>query len=420
MKNSWKQKFFIIYAGQAFSIIGSAAVQFAIVWYLTLQTESAMILTTAAIIGFLPSALLGPFAGVWIDRYNRRTVMICADGLVALSSIVLGAAFLMMKHPPIPFIYAILFIRGIGTTFHTPAMQAAVPMLVPKDQLTKAGGWGSFITSGSNMLGPLLGAFLMGAISIEAIMLVDIMGAAFAIVCLLFVKIPDIPKTEKQVNFWQEVRQGVRALKDNKLLRAALPQIVCVGILYFPLSSLFPLLVLTHYNGGAMHNGFVDVSFALGMLLSSIFLGLWGGTKKRLLMVSCAIIIMGIATVIIGMLPASLFLVCVLFTFVMGNTAAFFNVPFYAYVQESTVPQDMGKVMSLLMTVFTIANPVGLALSGPISEITGVSKWFLFSGIALIGMGIICFLRTRSPEIEYLTNKSRMETFTNLEGNDDN
>ncbi len=413
MKNQWMKLFFTIYVGQAFSIIGSAAVQFAIIWYLTLQTESAITLTMAAIVGFLPGALLGPFAGVWIDRYNRRTVMILADGVIALSSVSLAVEFVLLDNPPIIFIYTILFFRGIGATFHMPAIQAVIPTLVPADQLTKAGGWGNFITSGSNLLGPLLGALLMGIIPIAGVMLVDILGAAFAIICLLFVKIPDIPHQTDKPRFFKELKQGIKALKGNRLLMKALPQVVCVGILYFPLSSLFPLLVLTHYHGGALHNGFVEVSFASGMLISSILLGIWGGVKQKFLMVSLAIMLLGGSAITAGMLPASLFVLCILCTFLMGITATFFNVPFYAYVQESTNPQDMGKVMSLLLTVFTLANPIGLGLSGPISEVIGVNQWFVFSGVALIAVGLLCLVQTKKPEIEYLSKQAGLQNEMN-------
>ncbi len=142
---NWKKQFAIIYTGQAFSILGSAAVQFAVIWWLTIQTGSAITLTIASVASFLPNMLIGPFAGVWIDRYNRRTVMIAADGLVALSSIVLGAAFVLLQTPPIWFIYIVYILRGLGNTFHGPAMQAAIPMFVPTDMLTKAGGWGNMI-----------------------------------------------------------------------------------------------------------------------------------------------------------------------------------------------------------------------------------------------------------------------------------
>ena len=171
---NWKKQFVVIYTGQAFSILGSAAVQFAVIWWLTVQTESAITLTIASIVTFLPNMLLGPFAGVWIDRYNRRTVMIAADGLVALSSVILGAAFLLLPAPPIWFIYLVLFLRGLGNTFHAPAMQAAIPTFVPAEMLTRAGGWGNMIQSVSNMLGPVLGAALMSFFPIASIMLVDI------------------------------------------------------------------------------------------------------------------------------------------------------------------------------------------------------------------------------------------------------
>ena len=179
MHKNWKKQFALIYAGQAFSLLGSAAVQFAVIWWLTIQTESAMTLAMASIVAFIPTMVLGPFAGVWIDRYNRRSVMIAADCLVALSSLILGIVFLVVETPPIWFIYCILFVRGLGNTFHGPAMQATIPMLVPVEMLTKAGGWGSFVNSASAMLGPVLGAALMAFLPIASIMLVDILGAIF-------------------------------------------------------------------------------------------------------------------------------------------------------------------------------------------------------------------------------------------------
>ena len=403
---SWKRRFVIIYTGQAFSIIGSAAVQFAIIWYLTLRTESSVTLTTAAIVGFLPTALLGPFAGVWIDRYNRRTVMMLADGLTALSSALLAIVFWLHGDAPVWFIYTILFLRGVGTTFHAPAIRAAIPTFVPAEQLTKAGGWSSFITSGSNLLGPMLGAVLMEMLPVVAVMMIDILGAVFAIVCLMFVRIPDVPRQSEKIHFAQDMKDGIRALTGNRLLMAGLPQIVLVGILFMPLNSLFPLLVLTHFGGGALHNGAIDVCFASGMLLSSVIIGIWGGMKRKFKMISISIIVIGFAAVIIGLLPSSAFWALIICVFVMGHMATYFNVPFYAYVQESTAPELLGKVMSLILTFFTLANPIGLALAGPLSDIIGVNQWFLYSGIALAAVGVLSLLRTHRHESTFLARNA--------------
>ena len=342
---NWKKKFITIYTGQAFSLLGSAAVQFAVIWWLTVQKESAITLTLATAASFLPNILLGPFAGVWIDRYNRRTVMIAADGLVAVSSAVLGIAFLMTGAPDVWFIYLILFIRGLGNTFHTPAMQAAIPMFVPVEMLTKAGGWGNLIVSVSTMLGPALGAGLMAVLPIAAIMLVDIIGAVFAIGCLLTVAIPDIPQSAGKVHILEDVKKGLAAMWSNKPLRAAFFPIIFSSILYMPLGSLFPLLVRVHYAGGILPAG-----------------GFWG------------------------------FVVCCFF---MGASGTFFNVPLMAYIQETVAPEMMGKVFSMLTTAMTLATPFGLLIAGPVSEAAGVECWFWASGLLMVLAGGLCMAMTR-------------------------
>lgn len=394
-RSNWKRMFFLIYTGQAFSLLGSAAVQFAIIWWLTVQTESAITLTAATIASFLPNLLLGPFAGVWIDRYPRRTVMMAADALVALSSAALGAAFLQPGWPPIWFVFLMLFVRGVGNTFHAPAMQAAIPMLVPPELLAKAGGWGNLIVSISTLLGPALGALLMARLPLAPIMLVDIAGAAFAIVCLLMVTIPEIPPQREKQHLWADLQQGIRAMGDNKPLMAAFFPILAASILYMPLGALFPLLVRVHYQGGAWHNAVVECVFSGGLLLSSLAMGLWGSMKRRFLMIASAIGALGLAAFAGGILPPEGFWGFAVCCLVMGASGTFFNVPLVAHIQETVAPKQMGKVLSLLTTAMTLATPIGLVLAGPISEAAGVRRWFAGSGLLMAAAGLLCFLTTR-------------------------
>lgn len=397
-KLHWKKTFLTIYTGQAFSLLGSAAVQFAVIWWLTAYTESAITLTLATIVSILPNMLLGPFAGVWIDRYNRRTVMIAADSLVALSSVALGIAFWIYSAPPIWFVFAILFVRGIGNTFHSPAMQAAIPMFVPSEMLTKAGGWGNLITSVSTMLGPALGAGMMAVIPIAPIMLVDIIGAALAILCLLTISLPDVPGSGEPVHLFSDTKQGFLAMKENKPLMAAFIPVIFASMLYMPLGSLFPLLVRTHYTGGAAHNAVAEFAFSAGVLVSSLVMGIWGGLKKRFLMISMAICTLGLAAFCSGILPMEGFLGFVACCFIMGASGTFFNVPLMAHIQETVAPQMMGKVFSLLTTAMTLATPFGLILAGPVSEVIGVQLWFAGSGIVMAAIGIVCHFSTRKYE----------------------
>lgn len=391
----WKRTFITIYMGQAFSLLGSAAVQFAVIWWLTEYTESAITLTLATIVSFLPNMLLGPFAGVWIDRYNRRSVMIAADGLVALSSAALGVAFWVYSAPPIWFVLTVLFIRGVGNTFHSPAMQAAIPMFVPGEMLTKAGGWGNLITSVSTMLGPALGAGMMAVFPIAPIMLVDILGAVLAIACLLTISLPDVPGNGEKVHLLSDTKQGFHAMKENRPLMAAFIPVILASVLYMPMGSLFPLLVRVHYMGGAGHNAVVEFVFSAGLLVSSLVMGIWGGLKKRFLMISTSILMLGVAAFCGGILPEEGFIGFVICCFIMGASGTFFNVPLMAHVQETVAPQMMGKVFSMLTAAMTLATPVGLILAGPISEAVGVHLFFAGSGFLMAVVGIVCFFSTR-------------------------
>ena len=250
------------------------------------------------------------------------------------------------------------------------------------------------------MVGPMLGALLIELMPMSAIMLVDIGGAAFAILCLMFVHIPDVPQTAGRPQLLADMKQGLAVMRANRPLMAVFWPMMLMSILYMPLGSLFPLLIRVHFLGGAWHTGIAEVAFAGGLLVSSLVIGMWGGMKKRFLMASLAVAMLGLATMVSGALPPEgfwLFLICCFF---MGSAGTFLNVPIMAYTQESTAPEMMGKVFSLLMTAMTLTMPIGLLVAGPACELIGVEVWFFWSGVALVGTGAFCRLTTRRYDAE--------------------
>lgn len=152
----------------------------------------ALALTIASVVGLLPQAIIGSFAGVWIDRFNRKKIMIFADAAVALSSLFLCVLFLL-DYQSLSFVYVVLLIRAIGETFHKPAVQALIPQLVPSAELTKAGGFGQMINSACSMIGPMLGALLMSITTLPYAMLIDVIGAILAILTLSLVHVSNPP-----------------------------------------------------------------------------------------------------------------------------------------------------------------------------------------------------------------------------------
>lgn len=179
---NWKQKFFTIWSGQAISLISSAILQMAIIFHLTEKTGSAMVLSVASLIGFMPYAILGPVIGVLVDRYNRKMIMILADLIIAAAGAVL-AVIAMYMELQVWMIMVVLFIRSVGTAFHSPALSAVTPLLVPEDKLTICAGYTQSLQSIGYIISPAIAAFLYSFWALNAIIAIDVVGAVIACIC---------------------------------------------------------------------------------------------------------------------------------------------------------------------------------------------------------------------------------------------
>ena len=187
--SDWKKTYFIIWTGQAFSLLGSELVQFALVWYLTKKTGSASVLAFASFVALIPKVLISPFSGALIDRWNRQRVMIFADAAIAVSTIFLALIF-WIGQIQIWHIYAIMFIRSLGSGFHWPAMLASTPLMVPKEQLSRISGLNQTLRGVLGIIAPVAAALLLEFLPIYGILSIDVITAIIAIFPLLFVVIP--------------------------------------------------------------------------------------------------------------------------------------------------------------------------------------------------------------------------------------
>lgn len=136
MNKNWKKNIFLFLASQTISLFGSSLVQYAIMWHITLKTQSGVMMTIAIICGFVPTLFLSPFAGVWADRYNRKTLIMLSDSMIALSTLVLAIVFLM-GYDSLWMLFVASAIRALGAAVQMPAVGAFLPQLVPEDKLTK-------------------------------------------------------------------------------------------------------------------------------------------------------------------------------------------------------------------------------------------------------------------------------------------
>jgi len=154
---NWKRVFGIIWTGQLFSTLSSSVVGYAVVFWLSIETQSAQVLAFSTIAVLLPQMLIGPFTGVFVDRWNRRRTMIIADSFIAVCTLIMAMLFIK-GNVKISFVYLLLVMRSVGSAFHVPAMQASIPLLAPESELMRISGINQIIQSVSVIAGPALKA----------------------------------------------------------------------------------------------------------------------------------------------------------------------------------------------------------------------------------------------------------------------
>lgn len=403
-KSGWKRPFYTIWSGQAVSLITSAVLQMAIVFYLTEKTGSAMVLSMASLVGFLPYAILGPSIGVLVDRYDRKMVMIGADLLIALAGATLAIVSLSID-PPIWMVMAVLCIRSIGTAFHTPALSAATPLIVPEEQLTKCAGYTQSMQSISYIVSPAAAAALYSVWELNAIIAIDVIGALIACFTVWLVHIPKLePKDQSAgTSMIQEMREGFTALKANKGLLAMLLMGTLYMLVYMPINALYPLITAEHFAGGPMQISFTEIAYASGMLLGGMLLGLTGGFGRPAMLMSASIMLMGISMAISGLLSPAAFVLFVICCAAMGLSVPFYSGVQTALFQQKVRPEYLGRVFSLTGSIMSLAMPIGLILSGMFADRIGVNRWFLLSGVATIAIGVLFYL---IPSIREFDNEA--------------
>ena len=391
----WKSQFIVVALGQAISMLGSHGVQFALIWWLAEKTSSPLMLGISGIVAYLPMSLFSPIAGIAPDRYNRKFISIFSDmtmGMIAL----IYAVLLFFLDLPVWTVFVMLCVRGIGSTFQQPAIQSIIPQLVPKDQLVKTNGWMQLLNSGSFLLGPVIGASLYAIFPMSVVLMSDVVGAILASVALAVVKIPKLEKTENEKQrFVTEIKEGLQVFReDKKLFYIVIAEALCM-FFYAPLSSFYPLMTSDYFDLSAMYGSAVELSFAIGMMVSSLLFSSVLKVERKIRVSFIGLLGMGIASVICGVIPP-VYIGWFFFAascICLGAAGNVHTIPLTAYIQETVAPKKMGRAFSVLTLISSVTMPVGLLFSSPIAEKVGVNVWFFISGLCMLTLTTLVLIR---------------------------
>ncbi|MBU0511746.1 MAG: MFS transporter [Chloroflexi bacterium] len=402
----WKTPFFTIWGGQAFSLLGSQLVGFALIWHLTVSTGSATVLATASLVGMLPQVVLGPIVGTLVDRWNRRIVMMVADTSIALATIGLAILF-ALDMVEIWQIYVLMFVRSLAGGFHFPAMGASTSLMVPKENLTRIQGVNQMLNGGLNIVSAPLGAIMLELLPIQGILAIDVITAIAAIAPLFFIDVPQPERIQNgdvgkigQPSVWQDFKAGFRYVWTWPGLMIIGAMAVVINFLLTPAFSLLPLLVKDYFGGSAMQLGWVNAAVGIGVILGGLTLSVWGGFERQISTSLVGLAGMGIGTLVMSQAPSSTILWAVMAAFIVGFMQPITNGPIFAIMQTVVDPDMQGRVLTLLNSVAGAMAPIGLLIAGPLSDRIGIQTWFLLGGLICVLMGIAGFFIPALMNIE--------------------
>ncbi len=357
-------------------------------------------LAYAAIAGMIPQALIGPLSGVFIDRWNRKRVMILADAFIALCTFLLAVLF-WLGIAEIWHIFVLLALRSIGSAFHMPAMQASVPLLAPESQLARIAGIDQMIISVGNIAGPALGALFITIWKMEYVLLLDVAGALVACTTLLFVHIPNPKKEiEKVKNILSEMKEGIMVVLRNKGLSWVFLCSMLVVFFLMPISVLFPLMTLNYFSGNTFQVSLIEVLWGAGALAGGAVMGAKVYNINKVILVNSMYIVLGIMFLLSGLLSPNGFILFAVLTTISGVSGAVYNSAFTAIVQVTIEPAVLGRVFSMFYSFSIIPSLIGLIGIGFFADQLGLTTSFVVCGAIIILIGFLSFANRDSLQID--------------------
>ncbi|MBI5160489.1 MAG: MFS transporter [Micrococcales bacterium] len=378
----WKRNTVIFLTGQTVSLFGSMVVQYAVMWYVTLDTRSGFAVALYAIADFLPQGVVSLIGGTLADRLNRRMLVIVSDSLTALTT--LGLALLMANG--IRDLWIILLavaIRSVGAGVQTPTVQAMIPQIVPSDQLMRVNGLFQSIQSGLALLAPAFAGVVYGFFGIVPVFFVDVVTAAIGVGLLALVSVPTLTAVaEKTTTFRADLVEGWRYIAAHPFLRWLMAVFAIVMVFAGAPSFITPLMVARTWGPEVWMVTVLEIAFSVGMVLGGVLVSTVFAKRSRIALILASSFGFAVVTSLLGLSPWLWLFYAFMFAF--GLFIPLFSAPYMTLLQESVPPERQGRVFSYVSLVMAVSTPLAMAVFGPLADVVSVQALLIVAGAVLV------------------------------------
>jgi DHA3 family macrolide efflux protein-like MFS transporter len=299
--------------------------------------------------------------------------------------------------------------RGLFQGFHWPAVNAIIPLMIPKEHLSRMNAINYIFTGLVTTMGPVIAGTFLLILPIDQILWVDILTFIFAIIPLLLIKIPPLPKKEKikkekikkEKSYLGEFKNGLRAIKLVPGLLTLLFVATILNFLGNPYSTLMVYYVEVTHFGTVENTAIVLSSIQAGMFVGAIIVLLKKVWKKKILIIFLGIFIGEIGHLILSFAPTQNFLVISIGGFIFAFIVPFVNTMFLTILQTVIPPDKQGRVMSNVITIVTLVSPLAMIISGPLAELMGITTLFMVSSSLNIIFIVIIWIFSNIRNADY-------------------
>lgn len=385
------KNFTLIWTGKSISQLGDKFYSIALAWWILQKTDSPSIMGTFLLVSVLPGLILGFFAGVLADRLSRKTILIVTDTLRGF--LVLTISFLAMFGViEVWHVFVIGMCLSLATAFFDPAIQAIIPEIVEKEDLTRANAMSQMVSGVCTVAGPLLGAVSVSFFGLTAVFMANSVSYFISTILTSFVSRPKVTANySNKNNYISDIKEGIRFIKNQKNIIFVLKIIALTHIFVGCLTVSLPFLANSLTGIGVNNLGYLEAAMGTGVIGSSIIIKLVRKNIKNEFTLVKFIALMGISFGLIstfkfiGINTTYIYLVIMV---IVGSCIAFASVFWLTLLQNSTPSNMTGRVFSVSSLIGNTSLPIAYSIFGVLLNISSISVLMAISGGGLL---ILCF-----------------------------
>lgn len=401
---SWKTKTILFLASQGITLFGSSIVQFALVWYITLQSSSGVWVSALTLCAFVPQFLVSFISGALSDRCNKKYLIIASDAVIAAATLVLALLVPRLDSDTTVF-YALLvvsIVRSAGSGVQIPAVASMIPLLVPAEHLMRFNGLNAALTSLAQFASPFAAGAFLTLSSLRSTLLLDVGTAVAGISLLAFLLIPHEKKQTGKTSLFQDVKQGAVYALQNRWVGKMLMVHGLFIFLAVPAGFLATLFVTRYYQESYAYMTIVEVVGFAGMSLGGVLMSTWGGFKNQVTSFLAGMSAFGILAIGMGLIDS--FIVYLALMAMYGIALTMVQTATMTLLQQRTDTSMQGRIFAFLNIMYSGALPLGMALFGPLSDVVSMRVLMVLSGVLLM----LLVLKLRFDRQFYSSSSSTM------------